>query len=325
MLYNLYTKEQCLTEYEMVDYLKDKTKPFYVYILVEPETYKPIYVGKGSSNRLFYHWYSNLDNDKNKLKQNKLNKIDKEHGHILYFIHSFFNSEAMAYKQETVIQKSLGLYLEGGLLYNSQIDLNAGGIAKSKKYYIDKCKEVHGDNLSITKVYKPHFGYRNYAVVLCNRCGNTFDKRISHLLDGQGCPKCAYSSLSLSSESVINRFNEKHGDKYDYSKVVYVNSRTEVIITCKKHGDFKLTPYKHLAGCICPTCSPKNRTTEQVISHLKSLMGTNFTFERTVYVKPRDHLIITCKKHGDFKRSYNGIVSGGRTTCPQCVKSNYGN
>ena len=37
----------------------------------------------------------------------------------------------------------------------------------------------------------------------------------------------------------IEKARVKHGDRYDYSKVVYVRSKDKVIITCKEHGDFE--------------------------------------------------------------------------------------
>ncbi len=39
----------------------------------------------------------------------------------------------------------------------------------------------------------------------------------------------------LSQAQVLARFNEIHGDKYDYSRVNYVNARTKVEIRCKEH------------------------------------------------------------------------------------------
>lgn len=46
-----------------------------------------------------------------------------------------------------------------------------------------------------------------------------------------------------------------HGNKYDYSKVEYVNSRTKVIIICPKHGEFCQLPSAHTAGEGCKRCS----------------------------------------------------------------------
>jgi len=37
-------------------------------------------------------------------------------------------------------------------------------------------------------------------------------------------------------EIIIKEFKEKHGDKYDYSKVKYIDSKTHVNIICKKEN-----------------------------------------------------------------------------------------
>ena len=41
-------------------------------------------------------------------------------------------------------------------------------------------------------------------------------------------------------ESFIEESKFVHGDKYDYSKVEYVNARTKVCIICPEHGEFVL-------------------------------------------------------------------------------------
>ncbi len=45
-----------------------------------------------------------------------------------------------------------------------------------------------------------------------------------------------------------------HGDKYDYSKVVYENNLKEVIIICKEHGEFLQLPKTHKRGNGCTDC-----------------------------------------------------------------------
>ena len=47
-------------------------------------------------------------------------------------------------------------------------------------------------------------------------------------------------------EQFIKQCNEKHGDKYDYSKVEYINNKTKVKIICPIHGEFEMTPNNHL-------------------------------------------------------------------------------
>ena len=39
-------------------------------------------------------------------------------------------------------------------------------------------------------------------------------------------------AIKLTQEQIINQFREKHGNKYDYSLVEYINSRTKVKIKC---------------------------------------------------------------------------------------------
>ena len=46
----------------------------------------------------------------------------------------------------------------------------------------------------------------------------------------------------LTEEEVISRFRDVHGDKYDYSKVVYVDMNSKVTIICPEHGEFEQTP-----------------------------------------------------------------------------------
>lgn len=58
----------------------------------------------------------------------------------------------------------------------------------------------------------------------------------------------------MTKEEFVTKARLVHGDKYDYSKVIYSNNKTKVIITCDKHGDFLQTPNKHLLGRGCPQC-----------------------------------------------------------------------
>ena len=58
----------------------------------------------------------------------------------------------------------------------------------------------------------------------------------------------------LTREEFIKRSREIHGDKYDYSKVDYVNNSTRVCIICPEHGEFWQTPYGHMKGQGCFKC-----------------------------------------------------------------------
>ena len=71
-------------------------------------------------------------------------------------------------------------------------------------------------------------------------------------------------------EEFIRKSKLIHGNKYDYSKVDYVNNRVKVIITCPEHGDFIQKPLDHLHGSGCPECGRKFGIAEKrVLNALK--------------------------------------------------------
>lgn len=54
----------------------------------------------------------------------------------------------------------------------------------------------------------------------------------------------------------ITKSKEKFGEKYDYSKTEYKNSKSSVIIICPIHGEFTIIPNSHLNSKTgCPKCS----------------------------------------------------------------------
>ena len=66
----------------------------------------------------------------------------------------------------------------------------------------------------------------------------------------------------LTNEEFIKKAREVHGDKYDYSKVVYVNALTPVVIICPKHGEFLQRPSHHTDGRGCKKCATEITATK---------------------------------------------------------------
>ena len=60
---------------------------------------------------------------------------------------------------------------------------------------------------------------------------------------------------SKTTEQFISEAKAVHGDKYDYSKVEYVNTHTKVCIICPEHGEFWSIPCDHLHKHGCPHCA----------------------------------------------------------------------
>jgi hypothetical protein len=130
----------------------------------------------------------------------------------------------------------------------------------------------------------------------------------------------------LTNYEFIERAKKMHGDKYDYSKTVYVNNLTKLEIICKIHGSFWQTPQTHLRGnisngkgCGCKECGKSNNTTlseDEFIKRSKTIHGKVYDYCDVDYINNYTKVIITCKKHGRFLQPPEKHMRG--IGCPSC-------
>lgn len=164
----------------------------------------------------------------------------------------------------------------------------------------------------------------------CNKCGYIFKRRPHNCLNSDGCPKCKMINNQKYDDSIfINRAKKIYGNKYDYSKVEYVNTDTKVCVIChekdefgEEHGEFYVTPHAHIGKMRsgCPKCSGKFRKdTNYFIRQAKRIHGDRFSYVKTNYVKALEDVIITCPIHGDFQLTPNEHLNG--RGCPLCKES----
>ena len=98
----------------------------------------------------------------------------------------------------------------------------------------------------------------------------------------------------MTTEDFIKKAKEIHGDKYDYSKVEYVNPKTNVCIICSKHGEFWQKPYNHLSGSGCPECIRHTWTTEDFIKKAKEIHGDKYDYSKVEFINTRTKVCIIC-------------------------------
>ncbi len=178
---------------------------------------------------------------------------------------------------------------------------------------------MHGDRYDYSKVV--YVRVRDRVIITCKEHGD-FEQRADTHLSGSGCVKCSGAHQYSTAEWIIEA-KKVHGDRYDYSKTVYVRSKDKVIITCKTHGDFEQTPSSHLAGRGCAKCGEESMAVKQseeskdsFIEKARAVHGGRYDYLKTVYVRSRDKVIITCKEHGDFNQVANYHLQGDG--CPKC-------
>lgn len=200
---------------------------------------------------------------------------------------------------------------------------------------------------SITQIFRENFGDKfDYSKVDWDGVGTTdwWTKKITIICDvhgefeqvpmshkiGKGCRRCSAinrpkrqkNPTQLSQEEVIARFINIHGDKYDYSKVVYVKTSEHIIIICPEHGEFLQRPAFHLKGASCPKCASKKKQKEKQISSIqdfRKVHGDRYDYSKVEYVRNDLPVIIICPIHGEFEQLPQVHKRG--SGCSKCRKS----
>ena len=120
-------------------------------------------------------------------------------------------------------------------------------------------------------------------------------------------------------EEFLKRAKEKHGNKYNYDKVIYVNSQTKIILTCDKNHEFSVRPDMHLNrgdGCLVCSRNQRIKTNDSFLNQLKELHPDKFDYSLTEYKGVYKEVKIICKQHGEFSITPNSILKG--RSCPNC-------
>lgn len=121
----------------------------------------------------------------------------------------------------------------------------------------------------------------------------------------------------LKNQWYIQRFQEVHGDKYDYTLVHYTTSTGNVEIICKKHGPFPQLPSHHLQGQGCPICAgTKAKNTSSVLKEFQAVHGCTYDYSLVQYVNNKTKVDIICPTHGTFPQRPSDHLNG--QGCPKC-------
>lgn len=182
--------------------------------------------------------------------------------------------------------------------------------------FIEKAKEVHGDKYDYSKaVYKGRF---KKLCIVCPEHGEFWQTPANHIgKDNEcGCPKCVCEKLriifSKDENELIKGFIQIHGNKYNYSKVNYVNNHVKVCVICPEHGEFWQRPSKHLNGQGCPKCkeSKLERNISNILSNNEIVFEVQKTFmflkngkgfKKLDFYLPYYNIAIECQGEQHFK------------------------
>lgn len=126
----------------------------------------------------------------------------------------------------------------------------------------------------------------------------------------------------LTTEEFIERARQVHGDKYDYSKVEYINTESKVCIVCPIHGEFWQRPNDHLGGHGCKECMRDSNserlafTLSDFIKKAKEVHGDKYDYSKVEYKNNKTKVCIICPKHGEFwQKPFHHLSGNGCQIC----------
>lgn len=195
----------------------------------------------------------------------------------------------------------------------------------TKDAILDKFYKVHGDKYDYSSF--DYTGTYVKSIIKCKKHGYFKMNATSHLT-GMGCKQCTKEALSYNRNGLnvvyvtegvfLERALDKHGSKYDYSNMEYVDFNTEIEIKCNKHNELiKQIPKNHLSskgGCLSckkeAVIKSKTYTTEEFIEASKKIHKNTYSYDYSVYIGNKKQVIITCPTHGNFRQRPNDHLTG---------------
>lgn len=171
----------------------------------------------------------------------------------------------------------------------------------------------------------------------CKSCNNLNKTKLSKLLEfnksRNDCPKCSkYNSSKIESTKEKFKKLESRFPHLDFSKFEYKSRINKSIIICKYHGEFIMS-YMVLTNpstiFACPKCKQENKVESLVLGNdiMKNRLIEKFpylNFNKFKAINAKDKSIVICNKHGEFKRSYDSLISKKcNIGCPKCSSNSY--
>lgn len=198
---------------------------------------------------------------------------------------------------------------------------NNGKSKITTKMFIKRAKIIHGDRYNYSKA--KYVSGQTPVIIGCAIHGDFQQKPQVHL-QGSGCPCCSKTVTRNqgTTHTFIIKARMVHGDRYDYSKVIYVSALGKIIIICPNHGEFQQVASDHLSGSGCQSCNKFCfKPLEEFIRIGTEKYQGKYDYSRSRYNKLTDLVEIICsvQDHGSFWARATDHISVRGNGCPRCA------
>ena len=209
-----------------------------------------------------------------------------------------------------------------------------------------ECQKTFTTRAGLTGHAQSHKVVKRVVLGPCKVCNDEFDtlvrRKNGQYVTKETCSEECHTQLriqrgtSTARPDIITKGRALHGDRFDYSRTVYVDAKTPIIIGCPDHGFVEVSIYGHLKKHGCPKCglATRNANLKEVAKARRLSLDTalerirNTHGDRYQYPKIADEfnginwdanrITIVCEKHGEFVQHPSDHIGG--TGCPRCSK-----
>lgn len=187
-------------------------------------------------------------------------------------------------------------------------------LSLTQEDFISRSKIINGDKFDYSLV--DYVNLETKVIIKCNK-GHIFKQRPDGHLKLKGCPKCGGHG-PYSQDDFLFKAKQIHGDRYDFSKIEYINHKTPITVICSVHKDFFIMPPVFLRGSGCKRCAFDSfKLTQEEFLHKAVKVHLNrFDLSLIKYCGSNQYLTPICHKHGIFTIKAYKFLSG--RGCPKC-------
>jgi len=178
-------------------------------------------------------------------------------------------------------------------------------VKTARERFLKESSKIHSSKYDYSLV--DYVDSRVKVKIICPEHG-IFEQKPSYHIRGSKCSGCNLAETRIrqtkTQDDIINKFIETHRNKYNYSKVEYVNSHVSVDIICPEHGIFEQKPYSHINGVGCAKCKPNAKLTqEEVVERFRDVHGSKYDYSKVEFINTWTKVKIICPNHGVFEQT----------------------
>ena len=218
--------------------------------------------------------------------------------------------------------------LQGKGCRDCAVEARAANRTLTTAEWIKRARKVHGERYSYDK--SKYVTGKTKLIVTCKEHGDFEINPSNHVSLKRGCKVCSGGSFlnadnskkRLTQKQFLFKANEVAPENLDFTKSVYKDTRTNVTVTCKIHGDFLIRPGNLFQGGNCRHCSAdlagkKHRVSKkQLVQRLKDKFGDLYEIDADSLTQATSKARLKCASHGWFEGVIGNLINS--SGCPRC-------